>query len=115
MQIRGGTDRLPKAFANALTVPIHFGAEVKHVEQKQDVVLLTITGGWSVFVDRALCTIPLPVMSKIKFTPVLSAQKEKECSGGFRYRSATRVFIQFQQRFWEAEGFNGWGITDWPE
>ena len=36
-------------------------------------------------------------------------------NGGFRYAPATRIYIQFKNRFWEEESLNGWGNTDLPE
>ena len=115
MKIRGGTDRLPMAFAEALGQRVRFGAEVLNVEQQGGGVRLTTADGETSFVDRVLCSVPLPVIGRIRFTPELSPEKLSASSGGFEYRAATRVFVQFRERFWEAEGWNGWGTTDWPE
>ena len=62
-----------------------------------------------------LVTVPVPLLSSIRFAPALSAAKTEATGGGFRYQSATRVFVRFRTRFWEAEELNGWATTDWPE
>ena len=36
-------------------------------------------------------------------------------NGGYRYAPSTRVYMQFQNRFWENESLNGWGNSDIPE
>ena len=58
---------------------------------------------------------PVPLLSSIRFSPALSSAKTEAMNGGFRYQSATRVFVRFRTRFWEGENLNGWGTTDWPE
>ena len=60
-------------------------------------------------------TVPVPLLSSIRFSPALSPAKTEAMNGGFRYQSATRVFVRFRTRFWEGEDLNGWGTTDWPE
>jgi len=57
----------------------------------------------------------LPVLNRIQFTPSLSDEKIEAINGGYNYAPSTRVFMQFANRFWESEGLNCWGNTDWPE
>jgi len=115
VKIRGGMDRLPQAFAEALGVHVRLGSAAQDVEQEGSGVRLTTADGTSILVNRVLCTVPLPVMGRIRFTPELSPEKQSAYDGGFDYRASTRVFVQFRQRFWEEQGLNGWGMTDWPE
>jgi monoamine oxidase len=51
-------------------------------------------------------------MKHISFNPPLSSQKQMAISGGYNYRPATRIFVEFPERFWEKEGLNGWGLFD---
>jgi monoamine oxidase len=72
-------------------------------------------GGWTLAADLVLCTVPLPVLGRIRFLPGLSPEKRAAAGGGFGYTPSTRVLVQFGRRFWEGEGLNGWATTDWPE
>ena len=115
VKIRGGTDLLPKSFAESLTDDITFSKPVESIEQTSDGVTVTVVGEAQYTCDRVLCTVPLPVLNRIEFMPSLSAEKIDAMSGGYNYAASTRVFLQFRERFWENEGLNGWGYTDWPE
>lgn len=114
VRIRGGSDRLPAAFRAALGERVVLGSPVTHIAAGTP-VRTTSMDGRSRESDRVLVTVPVPLLSRIRFSPALSAAKAEAMGGGFRYQSATRVFVRFQTRFWEAEGLNGWGTTDWPE
>ena len=114
VKIRGGTDRLPAAFAAELGNPVVTTAPVTEIVT--GTAASTTTGdGRTYLSDRVLVTVPVPLLSTIRFSPALSAAKTEAMNGGFGYQSATRVFVRFRNRFWEAEGLNGWGTTDWPE
>jgi len=115
IKIRGGTDKLPQAFADTLSDLIHLATPVESIEQNADGIIVGVSDGTEYSADRALCTVPLPVLNRIQFSPQLSDAKVEASSGGYDYAASTRVFMQFANRFWESEGLNGWGNTDWPE
>ena len=115
VKIRDGSDRLPQSFADHLADQIHLSTPVESIEQNADGGIVRVSGGTEFSADRALCTVPLPVLNRIQFTPSLSDEKIEAISGGYNYAPSTRVFMQFANRFWESEGLNGWGNTDWPE
>ena len=115
VKIRGGTDKLPLAFSDTLTENIHLATPVESIEQNSAGVVAKVSDGTEFTADRALCTVPLPVLNRIQFSPSLSPEKIEASSGGYNYINITRVFIQFMNRFWESEGLNGWGNTDLPE
>ena len=115
VKIRGGSDLLPQSFAESLADKIQLLKPVESIEQNADGVVVKVSGGAQFTADRVLCTVPLPVLNKIDFKPLLSAEKVDATSGGYNYAASTRVFVQFKERFWESEGLNGWGYTDWPE
>ena len=116
LKIRGGSDQLTNAFANSseLSNKIYLNHAVTSVTQNNDNVIVD-TGVNQFQADRVLCTVPLTVLNKINFTPALSSEKQSAMNGGFRYAPATRIYIQFKDRFWENESLNGWGNTDLPE
>lgn len=116
VKIRGGTGRLPAAFADALGSRVVTAAPVTEiVAGSGNGVGITTADGGHYLADRVLVTVPVPVLSAIRFSPPLSAAKTEAMNGGFDYQSATRVFVRFRARFWETGGLNGWGTTDWPE
>ena len=116
LKIRGGSDQLTNAFANSseLSNKIYLNSAVTSITQNSDNVIVN-TGGNQFQADKVLCTVPLTVLNKINFTPPLSSNKQTAMNGGFRYAPATRIYIQFKNRFWENESLNGWGNTDLPE
>lgn len=115
LKIRGGTDRLPKAFAEVLKDTIVLGSPVSVIDQTSDSVRVVTSEGEEYWGDRVIVTVPLPVLNKIQFIPALSGVKQEAANGGFRYGSASRVYLQTNERFWESEGLNGYARTDWPE
>ncbi len=114
VKIRGGSDRLPAAFAAELGDRVVTASPVTDIVAGST-VRTTTSDGQSYESDRVLVTVPVPLLSSIRFSPALSSAKTEAMNGGFHYQSATRVFVRFRTRFWEAEGLNGWGTTDWPE
>ena len=116
LKIRGGSDQLTNAFANSseLSNKIYLNSAVTSIAQNSDNVIVN-AGGNQFQADKVLCTVPLTVLNKINFTPALSSNKQTAMNGGFRYAPATRIYIQFKNRFWENESLNGWGNTDLPE
>ncbi len=115
VKIRGGTDKLSQAFAEYLSDKIHLNSPVEYIKQNSDEVVVRTLNGNEFNADRALVTVPLTVLNKIEFNPSLSPEKIEASNGGFSYAASTRVFVQFKERFWEAERLNGWARTDWPE
>ena len=114
VKIRSGSDRLPEAFAAALGERVVTGSPVTGIVAGST-VSTQCANGRTYESDRVLVTVPVPVLAGIRFSPALSAEKTEAMTGGFRYQNATRVFVRFRTRFWEAEDLNGWGTTDWPE
>ncbi len=115
LKIRGGMENLPKAFADSVSEHIHLSAPVDSIEQKKDRVLVTISDGTKFTADRVLCTVPVPVLRNIDFSPSLSVEKQQAINGGYEYKASSRIFLQLTRRFWEDEHLNGWGNSDLPE
>jgi monoamine oxidase len=117
LKIRGGSDLLPHSFYNssALSNKIYLGVPVTSIHQQNNNVTVQTSNGNQFIADRVLCTVPITVLNKIQFTPPLSPEKQTAMNGGYRYAPSTRVYMQFQNRFWENESLNGWGNSDIPE
>lgn len=116
-KLRGGSDRLPRALAASLGPRVTYDAPVLRVDQSTAEVHVTVGESGAertVVADRVICTVPFPVLDRIEFIPSLSEGKQRAVRE-LRYEPSVRIYVQFRQRFWEAEGCNGFAVTDWPE
>jgi monoamine oxidase len=111
-KIKGGSDLLPKAFAEKLTNKIHYGSAVVKIEQDASQArVVYLSGGrqQNVTADNVVCTIPFSVLRDIDL-PGLSSRK-KEIINNTRYDAVSRVYLQTKNRFWEDKGLNGFAFT----
>ena len=111
-KIVGGTDMLPKAFAQRLGEKIHYGSPVVRIEQDAQqarVVFLKSGQRQTLTADRVLCTIPFSVLRNIEL-PALSERK-RDVIENTRYDAVSRVYVQTRTRFWEDKGLNGFAFT----
>ncbi len=114
-KIRGGMANLPLAVSSSLSDNVIYASPVESVQQSNENVVIYTSNNEQYFADRVLCTVPLPVLNKITFTPPLSDEKTLASNGGYDYTDSTRLYTQFSERFWLADNLNGWGNTNWPE
>ncbi len=111
LKIPAGIDALPMAFAEALGDRVQTGTPVTKVVRDENGVAATYGPATKELRGRKLiCTVPLPVIDKIEFDPVLSASKQSAFEAT-TYQDVTRVYVQYAQRIWEDDGLNGWGLT----
>jgi monoamine oxidase len=111
-KIKGGSDLLPKAFAEKLAGKIHYGSPVVRIEQDENQARVFFLDGGrrqTLTADSVLCTIPFSVLSNIEL-PALSARK-LEIIKRTRYDAVSRVYLQTRNRFWEDKGLNGFAFT----
>jgi len=111
-KIVGGTDMLPKAFAQRLGDKIHYGSPVVRIEQDAQqarVVFLKSGQRQTLTADKVLCTIPFSVLRNIEL-PALSERK-RDVIKNTRYDAVSRVYLQTRNRFWEDKGLNGFAFT----
>ena len=111
-KIKGGTDLLPKAFAERLGAKIHYGSPVVRIEQdarQARVVFLNAGRQQTLTADNVLCTIPFSVLRNIEL-PALSPRKQ-DVIKNTHYDAVARVYLQTRRRVWEAKGLNGFAFT----
>ena len=111
-KIKGGTDMLPKAFAEHLGNKIHYGSPVVKIEQDEKqtrVVFLNAGNQQTMTADNVLCTIPFSVLRNVELVG-LSSQK-REIIKNTRYDAVARVYLQTRSRVWEEKGLNGFAFT----
>lgn len=115
-KIVGGNDQLPRAFAAALKERIHYGCPVIRIEQdpRKARAVAVVGGAHRTFeADRIVCAIPFPALRKIDVHPAWSPLKRRAIME-LAYDPITRVVLQSRSRFWEKDGFNGFGVGDLP-
>lgn len=111
-KIKGGSDLLPKAFADKLAGKIRYGSPVVRIEQDQNqarVVFLDHGRQQTLTADNVLCTIPFSVLRNVEL-PALPERKI-EIIKQTRYDAVARVYLQTRNRFWEDKGLNGFAFT----
>ena len=113
LKIPAGTDALPLAFADALGDRVRYGSPVTRVVRDEAGVVATYgtdDAAEELRGDHLICTVPLPVIDKIVFDPVLSEAK-RAAFEATSYQDVTRVYVQYAERVWEDHGLNGWGLS----
>ncbi len=117
-KIAGGNDQLPRAFARELRERIRYGTPVLRIEQDSRgvrAIARSKSGATDIFeADRLICTIPFPALRGIEVAPALSAPKRRVINE-LSYDFIVRTALQCRTRFWEADGFNGFGHSDTPQ
>ena len=111
-KIKGGSDLLPKAFAEKLAGKIHYSAAVVRIEQDANqarVVFVEAGRRQTLAADVVLCTIPFSVLKNIDL-PALSERK-RDAIKRAHYDAVSRVYLQTRNRFWEEKGLNGFAFT----
>jgi monoamine oxidase len=116
-KIRGGNDRLPKAFAASLAPVIRYGCPVVGFRQDERgvyVVVETAAGNReTVGGDLLICAIPFSVLRTIPIEPAWPMYKRNAIQD-LAYGSVTRIELQTRKRYWEARGENGFATLDRP-
>jgi monoamine oxidase len=114
-RIRGGNDRLPRAFALRLADKIRYGCPVVRIERGQDAPLRVVWsergGTQSLSADRVVVAVPFTLLRRIEVVPAFSEEKTRAIHE-LSYGSSTKVFLQTRTRFWSGEGLSGFGCTD---
>ncbi len=116
-KIAGGNDLLPKAFAAKLRDKIRYGAPVVQIEQDTHKVrAIAVQSGThhSFEADHLICTVPFPALRRVKVHPPFSELKRRAIAE-LQYDPITRVILQCRTRYWEKDGYNGFGISDLPQ
>jgi monoamine oxidase len=113
--IRGGNDRLPRAFALRLADRIRYGCPVVRIERGRDAALRVVWtepgGPQSLAADRVVVAVPFTLLRRMEIVPQFSPEKTRAIQE-LGYGSATKVFLQTRTRFWAERGESGFGYTD---
>lgn len=110
----GGNDQFPRSMAEPIKDIIHYGVEVKAINDNENgVVINAIKNGNNVEfkADRVICTLPATVLKDLKINPLLPYD-QREAIDGLQYLNYTRTYLQFDRAYWQDEGLSGAGFTD---
>jgi len=118
VQIKGGTDRLPRAFLPQLADRIHYGTKMIAIEQSPESATIhyqTRAGKFSVSGDHVILTVPFPVLRHVEVNPAFSHRKQRAIRE-LNYDASGKIFFQCKRRFWEEDDgiFGGGTLTDTP-
>ncbi|MGW6283307.1 flavin monoamine oxidase family protein [Kribbella sp. NPDC055071] len=103
--IKGGNDKLPKAFAKALGARIKYSSPVVRIASSYGRVRVTYldrTGQHEIDADRVVCAIPFPPLRRVHLAAGFS-QKKLDAIHQLQYVPAARCFFQTKSRFWTAD------------
>jgi monoamine oxidase len=119
VQIKGGTDQLPRALAKAMpTLSIRYGAKLTALEQSPTSATVhyqTRAGTFKETGDHVILTVPFPVLRHVEVMPAFSHRKQRAIRQ-LNYDASGKIFFQCRRRFWEEDDgiFGGGTLTDRP-
>ena len=107
-KIKGGNDTLPRVMAKKVDVRLNHAARVVRWGNAG----VTIETERETFhADRAVVTVPGPLVSELGFEPPLPAEKVRALLQ-LRYGNATRVVVQYQERDVVTQAIGSGSFTD---
>jgi monoamine oxidase len=115
----GGMDMISRALARDLDGMIRFGSKVTAIRQDANGVTAAFEDvrqlgrNQTARADWCLCTIPLPILSRI---PLNVGRPMQAAIASVRYTASVKVGLQFRRRFWEEDEaiYGGITYTDLP-
>ena len=104
--IRGGNDRLPKAFAAALGDRIKLRCKVVRIEQTADAVTVAFLDAQGrqnqVSAEHCVCALPFSTLRKVAIATPFSDDKMRAIAN-LRYMPVARCLFQTRTRFWTSD------------
>ena len=113
-EIIGGNDLLPAAFKSRFKGTFKKKSVVQGVSQDDTGVTITYSnaaGVQTIRADQVVCAIPFAVLKSIPIDPPFSDAKQAAING-LQLTPVTRTYLQFSSRPWQANGYDGSGLTD---
>ncbi|WP_284191997.1 flavin monoamine oxidase family protein [Vibrio zhanjiangensis] len=107
-----GTRDFANAFVEHIKGPVLLNHVVTKVSQNESGVVVTAAGK-AFKADVVVVTVPLPVLNKIEFEPVLPEAKQAAAQE-INYGSHVKVLMKYNKRFWLSQGLGGDVISELP-
>jgi monoamine oxidase len=109
--LMGGNDQLPRALAAHLDGRVKYNSPVFHLSHGDDGVTVTYvdrSGQQQVRADRCICTLPFPVLRRVKIAPALSETKMAAIEQ-YQLMPIARQYFQTKTRFWRDDSIGRLG------
>ncbi|MDQ2583526.1 flavin monoamine oxidase family protein [Saccharothrix yanglingensis] len=103
-KIKGGTDRLPHAFADRLRGRIHYRKPVVRVRQDDDTAEVTFLEHGrlrSITAEQVVITVPFSAIRHIDLGEARLPSDKVEVMRKLKYSSIVRVYLQVRRQFWQ--------------
>jgi monoamine oxidase len=113
-RILGGNDRLPKAFLDRIRGRVEYGAALMRIVQNRSSVTAVFekrARHHQVSADFLVCAIPFTTLRMVENT---FPENKRRAISELRYQSVTRVYLESSSRYWNAQGWLGYAMTDLP-
>lgn len=111
-RVRGGNDQVPRGLAEALGGRVALSSPVTAVARDAGGVTVTV-GDEAIRAEACILAAPLPALRAIAFTPDLPDPLRRAVAE-LRYGVGAKVALQYADRPWRHQGFNGDTRTDLP-
>lgn len=99
-RLREGNDALTAALARELNGPIHFDSPVTRIETRGRTVRVSCGSKAQFTADYVVCALPAATLRRIHVQPALPPA-QGDGIRSLEYGPATKVLLQFEQRFWK--------------
>jgi monoamine oxidase len=109
--IAGGNQRLPEAMAKALRVPVHTGKHVTAILTGKDDVLVRCADKSEHRARYVICTLPLPAMRGVDFSPPLP-DAFTQAVRQVPYARVTQLHLEVKRPFWKEDGLSPYVWSD---
>lgn len=103
LEAAGGNARIPGAMAAALKSSIRLGTRIDQVTQRPDGVRVATEDGRRFAADAVICTVPLPALVRMRFSPGLDAIW-RAALDQIEYHKVTQLHLLARAPFWEPIG-----------
>ena len=104
-RLEHGNDTLPSALARALRTRVVLNTVVRRVTRRGGRLRVTLDDGrlHEVSADYVVLALPASTLRDVEFAPPLP-DEQRRAIATLRYGAATRILLQFENRFWKRLG-----------
>jgi monoamine oxidase len=112
-RIRGGSSRLPHAFAVRLENGVRLSTPVDAIVQSHSGVQVH-TGPEVLDAEFCVLAAPLPALRDVNLSAAGLSRRQRGAIANVSYGRATKTLLQYKRRYWREEGFSGDIYSDLP-
>jgi monoamine oxidase len=109
--VAGGNQRLPEAMANSLREPVLTNQRVEAIEKNGDAHEVTTEAGRKYRARFVVCSLPLPAIRGVKFSPALPEAFQLAIQQ-VPYARVTQLHLAVKRPFWVDEGLSPYVWSD---